>query len=117
MKNEKILQEEVLSDEDLEKISGGSVSETDQIRNAIGQVYEVDGFKDNFSHPVKFKTYLPTNEVCGYLKKHYNIDATLNFGDFDPASHDFVTDGDPNKYSRNGQTLTHAQVLNIINGK
>ena len=113
----KVLDEEILNDEELEKISGGSVSETKQIKNALGKVYEVDGFQGNFNNPVKFKTYVPIDEVGDYLKKIYNIDATINFGIYDPSDHDFVTEGATNKYSRNGQPLTHQQVLDIINGK
>ena len=110
MADKKILDNEILSDEELDNVAGGTVSETYQLRKAIGEVYFV---KDG--QPAPFYTYLPENEVAGYLKKTYNIDATLNFGDYDPASHDYVTEGDPNQYSINGKSLTHQQVLGIIN--
>lgn len=117
MKDEKILENEIMTDEELEKVSGGTHYETSQIINAIGQIYKVNGFKGDFSHPVTFYTYLPLDEVEPYLKKTYGIDAKLDCGQYDPAAHDFVTEGGANQYSRNGQSLTHQQVMDIINGK
>ena len=115
MSDKKIFDNELLTDEQLDNVAGGTVSETYQLRKALGEVYFV---KDG--QPAPFYTYLPENEVEQYLKKTYNIDATLNFGDYDPASHDYVTEGEPNQYSLNGKSLTHQQVLsiiNIVNGK
>ena len=46
-------------------------------------------------------------ELPNYLKKTYGIDAKIS------GRPDWDT-GDANTYSRNGETLTHKQVLDII---
>ena len=106
-----------MNDNELEKVAGGTTSEVGELSKAIGEIYPVNGFQGDFSHPVTFNTYLPIDEIAPYLKKTYGIDAKLNLGKYNPAAHDFVTEGNANKYSRNGQTLTHQQVLDIIKGK
>ena len=108
---------EQLSDEELDKIAGGTYSETQSLRKAIGEVVTVHGFTGNFNNPVTFKRNLFIDEVAPYLKKTYGIDSKLDCGEYDSASHDFVTEGGANKYSLNGKSLTHQQVLDIIAGK
>lgn len=117
MTDESNLNEEVLSDVELDNISGGTYSETQSLRKAIGAVVTVHGFTGNFNNPVTFKRNLFIDEVAPYLKKTYGIDSKLDCGEYDPASHDFVTEGGANKYSLNGKSLTHQQVLDIIAGK
>ena len=48
------------------------------------------------------------DEVSGCLKKNLNIDAIIDDG---PWYNPFDSAGNPNVYSRNGQSLTHAQVI------
>ena len=67
--------------------------------------------KDN---QTKTYFYVSLDEVGDYLKKHFNIDAKINFWIYDPSDHGFVTEGAVNEYSRNGEKLTHPQVLDII---
>ncbi len=117
MTDESNLNEEVLSDVELDNISGGTYSETQSLRKAIGEVVTVHVFMGNFNNPVTFKRNLFIDEVAPYLKKTYGIDSKLDCGEYDPASHDFVTEGGANKYSLNGKSLTHQQVLDIIAGK
>jgi len=114
MTDESNLNEEVLSDVELDNISGGTYSETQSLRKAIGEVVTVHGFEGDFSHPVTFKRNLFIDEVAPYLKKTYGIDSKLDCGESDPV---FVTEGGANKYSLNGKSLTHQQVLDIIAGK
>lgn len=115
MADKNFLDNEILTDEQLDEVAGGTVSEVYDLRAAIGKVRLVNGYHNN--QPAQFYTYLMEEDVAPYLKKTYGIDATLNFGQYDPASHDYVTEGNPNTYSRDGQPLTHQQVLDIIKGK
>lgn len=117
MTDESNLNEEVLSDVELDNISGGTYSETQSLRKAIGAVVTVHGFEGDFSHPVTFNRNLRIDEIAPYLKKTYGIDAKLDCGEYDLAAHDYVTEGGANQYSLNGKSLTHQQVLEIIAGK
>ncbi len=110
-----ILKDEILKDEELDNVAGGTVSETNDLRRTIGEVRLVHGYYNN--EPKDFYTYLSIGEVAPYLKEHYGIDATINLGEYYLAGHDYITEGAPNKYSRDGQSLTHQQVLDIIKGK
>ena len=104
-----------MNDEQLEEVAGGSVSETNQMHKALGEIYEFEGFEEYNQQKVLF--YVPIDEVGDYLKKHFNIDSKMNFRIYDPSDHGFVTEGKANEYSRNGKSLTHQQVLDIISGK
>ena len=118
MANKKILDNEILSDDELDNISGGYLSETIDIVSAIGEVYLVNGFHNN--QPAQFYCYLPIEEVAPYLKEHYGIDAKINLGTYDPGAHDYISEGAANEYSFHGKTITHQQVMdiiNIVNGK
>ena len=46
MKDEKILEEEMLSDEELDKVAGGTYDECSEIVMAVGKVVEHNGFLD-----------------------------------------------------------------------
>ena len=103
MKDKKILQEEVLSDEELEKVAGGTVSETIDIVMAVGKVSDKWGTNQ--------RGFLCPESVARYLKERYGIDATLGGEFFDGGT----VSGEANQYSRNGELLTHQQVMDIIN--
>ena len=108
--------DEIMSDEELDYVAGGTSEETIAMINAIGYVRE----RTNYGDGRKFYTLLPPDEVAGYLKKTYNIDATINLGRFNDDVHTFEMGGKPNEYSLNGKSLTQQQVLgiiNIVNGK
>ena len=108
-----IFKDEMLSDEELDNITGGTSEETIEMINAIGYVRE----RTNYCDGKKFYSLLPPDEVASYLKKTYGIDATINLGRFNDDVHQFEMGGKPNQYSRNGQLLTQKQVLDIIRGK
>ena len=110
MADKKILDNEMLSDNELDNVAGGTFDERADLQHAIGKIY-LSAWRDE-----EF-TYLPSDKVAPYLKEHFGIDATINQGKYLYALHAFVTKDKPNEYSRNGQTLTHQQVLDIINGK
>ncbi|MBR3747786.1 MAG: hypothetical protein IKN27_12575 [Selenomonadaceae bacterium] len=115
MANE-IFKDELLSDDELDNITGGTSEETIDMINAIGCVRE----RTNYCDGRKFYTLLPPDEVAGYLKKTFNIDATINLGRFNDDVHQYEMGGKPNEYSINGKSLTQKQVLDIIkivNGK
>lgn len=116
MADEKIFDNEILSDEELDNVAGGTSEETIAMINAIGYVRE----RTNYGDGRKFYTLLPPDEVASYLKKTFNIDATINLGRFNDDVHQFEMGGKPNEYSINGKSLTQRQVLdiiNIVNGK
>ena len=120
MTNEKIIKnEEIMSEKELDSISGGYGRQTDEIINAIGKVTRTDlvsqptyGGDECLLESVTVNRLLNRGEVEDYLKEHYGIDAEI-------SNYTFLWfgDGDPNKYSKDGQPLMHHQVLNIINGK
>ena len=92
MKDKKILQEEILSDKELNGVAGGTVRESWEIFQVLNK---------------KNAPSMGLYDMPGYLKKNFNIDAKIDGRpDWD--------EGDANIYSRNGETLTHKQVLDII---
>ena len=97
---------EKLSDEQLEQVAGGTSDESFELMDVLKAV----AGKSIVKHATDSKS------IATYLKEHYNIDATINFGIYDAADHDY-TRGEVNIYSRNGEKLTHRDVLNIIRAK
>ena len=113
MKDKKILEEEMLSDEELDKVAGGTYDECSEIVMAVGKVVEHNGFIDN--KPGKFMWYLDGNpETADYLKKTYNIDAELSGYLAPGAGGGYPIDGVANIYKINGKQISHQQVLDII---
>ena len=91
------MDEEILSDEELEKVAGGAVRECTDICKLAAE-------KDHVS--------LGLHQVQDYLKKYHNIDAKIDIGDV------FACDnGNPNVYKYNGEIINHSQVLEIIRAK
>ena len=84
---------EALNDEELDGVAGGTVRESWEIFQVLRQ-------KINISN-------MGLYDMPVYLKKTYGIDAQID------GRPDWDT-GDANIYSRNGETLTHKQVLDII---
>ncbi|MBR4115819.1 MAG: hypothetical protein IKK40_07385 [Bacteroidales bacterium] len=83
---------EKLDDEQLEQVAGGTVRESWEIFQILKQ-----------KKSVRMGLY----DLPDYLKNNYGIDAKIDgYPDFD--------EGRANVYSRNGESLTHQQVLDII---
>ena len=112
MKDKKIFEEEMLSDEDLDNVAGGTYSETSEIIMLLGKVSEHNGFIDN--KPGKFMWYLDDFELPGYLKKTYNIDAELDGYKQPGAGGGWIEECGANIYKINGKQISHQQVLDII---
>lgn len=100
-----ILENEILSDDELDNVSGGTTHETLEIISYIGKVYCAGTNESG---------YLKPESVARYLKLRYGIDATISW---DITKTDYGTclgEGSPNQYSRDGQTINHQQVMAII---
>ena len=104
--------DEVMSDEELDGVAGGTYSETSDIIMAVGKVVEHNGFYNN--KPAKFMWYLDDSEVAGYLKKNYNIDAELDGYKHPGAGGGWIEECEANIYKINGKQISHQQVLDII---
>ncbi|MBR1646421.1 MAG: hypothetical protein IJ685_06555 [Selenomonadaceae bacterium] len=98
---------EMLSDDELDNVSGGYLSETIDIVSAIGPVAS--------GHGTNEKGYLRLSSVARYLRNRYGIEATLGGTIEESDGLRAMIEGTANQYSRNGQTLTHRQVMDIIN--
>ena len=93
-----------LSEEELDQVAGGTRTEVFDIIHAIGKVHTKIMGVDHYSE----LDFVP-GQIEGYLKEHYGIKANLSTG--------FLGTGlgeSKNTYSRDGQSLTHQQVINII---
>lgn len=104
----------MMSDEELDKVAGGNMTEVNEIIMSVGKVVEHSGTYNG--KPAKMMWYLDGNrEISSYLKKTYNIDSELDDG-WVPGSggYYFENGGDPNTYSINGKSISHQQVLDII---
>ena len=95
---------EKLDDEQLEQVAGGTFNETTHLQAAIGWL------------PSRFN-YVVYKDIPQYLKEHYNIDVTLYYENTNDRGDHWHNQEDANIYSRNGQTLTHQEVIDIIGKK
>jgi len=102
--------DEKLSDEELDQVAGGTVGEYDELRDLFGTVKRHVSSGGRNAHT--FEGRLTDEEIKSWLKEHLNIDAQINYKRWFPWQ-----DGDPNVYTRNGQSLTHEQVVKEIKGK
>ena len=92
---------EVMSDEELDQVAGGTTGQTLEIINLIGRVVK-DG---NYDRNLGFW------EVADYLRNNYKIEAQIFYDT------DYLGTGLGNKantYTHNGKTITHQQVINVI---
>ena len=121
MTNEKIFANEIMSEEQLDNISGGTVTEFTEIYAALEKQAGVAGKVSEGLR--KVLDHLPGGKIGEAawrnaaaplaekaLKECYGVNADMSIG--------FVGTGigeSGNKYSRNGQALTHQEVLGIIN--
>ena len=107
MKDEKILENEILTDEQLEQIVGGSWEEYKDIAKLLPKVrywYQSYTTKSRW-----IDRDMDPDEVRKYLNETYNVDASISaytlFGNYSNVK---------NKYSRDGVSMTHAEVLDLI---
>ena len=121
MTNEKIFANEILSEEQLDNISGGTTAEFDKIWDALekkaGTLGDIDnGLRTVLDHLPGGKigtaawrnVTAPLAEVA--LKKCYGIDSNISIGWVGTG---FRESG--NTYSKNGSAMSHQQVLDTIN--
>ena len=101
---------EQLSDEDLEKVAGGTVGELEDLTKAVldNPVLKALG---TFETHVPGVNRLVANEMEKILKNNLNIEADISLG--------FLGTGlgsDPNTYKdlATGKNITHQEVLNRI---
>ena len=101
---------EMMSNEQLDQVSGGTCQQTDELIRAIGPVdVRVKGGHTHYQTTYRTEhRQLKRDEVEDYLKKHYGIDADISNGFL------FFSDGSNNTYKKNGQSLTHEQVWYMI---
>ena len=97
---------EKLSDEELDNVAGGTNGEYKELRKLLPTTLK--SRKMRYHGTVSTNHMMNPDEVSGWLKENLNIDAQIDNG---PWYNPFDSAGNPNVYSRNGQSLTHAQVM------
>ena len=115
-----ILTNEILNDAQLDQISGGKIAEHDELWNALEQQAGVAGSINNGLR--KILNAIPGGDIGTAawrtaaapvmekgLKDCYGIDAYISIGWLGTG---FRESG--NRYSKDGKSLSHAEVLNII---
>ncbi len=106
MKNEKIFANEILSEVQLDKVSGGTYKDYILVTNAI-----VNKMKE--LNPGKKITRLPESDAVAWLRSNLNVSAEFN------ASGIFDFLNDPAKYhgadgKQAGITYTQKEVIDMI---
>ena len=97
---------EMMSDEQLDQVSGGTCQETDELIDLIGEVRKVE------SRGKKSYRKLHRWEVADHLEVHYGIIAETHCGFL------FFSDGAKNTYRNlTGKSLTHMDVITRIVGE
>ena len=115
-----ILTNEILNDAELENISGGTVAQFEEIYSALEKQAGVAGDISNGLR--KILSLIPGGDIGTAvwrnaaapiaekaLKDCYGIDAYISIGWLGTG---FRESG--NRYSKDGKSLSHAEVLNII---
>ncbi|MBR0288084.1 MAG: hypothetical protein IJQ82_03810 [Selenomonadaceae bacterium] len=109
MTEEKKIADEMLTNYELDEVSGGTNGEYKEIRKLLPMV-EYFGRNKNSGkpEPAKHYRYLKPHEVELYLKNELGIDAKIDVGAwYNPLD----SAGEYNTYSRNGKSLTHSEVI------
>ena len=97
---------EKLSDDELEQVAGGTNGEYKELRNIVSNYVS-----EKYYYADDNAIYLDPDEVEDWLKENLNINANIDNGAwYNP----FDSAGNSNVYSRNGQSLTHAQVVGEV---
>ena len=110
MKDEKVLNEEVLSEEELEKVAGGTVGELEDLTEAMVSNPTLKFLGKADSH-IPGANRLVADAVEGILKDQLNIDADISLGLFGTgagSAKNTYRDMETDKY------MTHAEVLDRI---
>ena len=110
MAEEKILNEEQLSDEELEKVAGGKVAELEELTEAIIHNSTLKFLGKANSH-IPGANRLLADAVEDTLKDYLNIDADISLGAFGTGA-----GSSKNTYRdmETGQYITHQDVLDRI---
>ena len=101
---------EKLTDDELDQIAGGTVSEYKELQDLFG--YEKKSLYGPRFVGKKYSVGKSDKWIASWLKDNLNIDAEINTSSWLPWSN-----GDPNVYKRNGESLTHAQVIAEVKEK
>lgn len=107
MAYEKKIADEMLTNEELEKISGGTDSEFTELQLALSKCTKET--EEGIIISLKTK-----EEIQDWLKTNLNIKAKIYGDNILGKSYTSYTDpveDTPNEYTRNGQSLTHGQVM------
>lgn len=110
MMNEKIFAEEILLDEEMEKVSGGTVGELKDLTNAMLGNSKFKLLSNTESH-VPGVNRIVADSVEKMLQEDLNIDAKISLGFLGTGA------GSKNNTYRdmtNGQYISHAEVLDRI---
>lgn len=104
--------DEILSDDELDVVVGGTNGEYKALRNLLPTITftQIDIY-NNKMFKVEKTRYMDTNEVSDWLKANLNIDAKIDTGGW---WNPFNSAGEANTYSRNGNSLTHEQVIGEV---
>ena len=119
MADEKKYADEMLTDEELDKVAGGTYAEAEELQALFGYRVSNNSYSRKKAKSVSTSSSSEIisynksfSEVESWLKEHLNIDANLHYTHFWPW-----TKADPNTYSRNGVSLTHEQVVAEVKDK
>ena len=106
----KTFEEKMMNEEELENVSGGTVSELEDLTTAIVSNPTLKFLGKANSH-IPGANRLVADAVEGILKDHLNIDADISLGAFGTG-----TGSSKNTYRdmETGQYITHAEVLDRI---
>ena len=111
MTNEIILAEERLDMEQLDAVSGGTNREYAELGNLLPKVT-----RGHFGGKVIRQEMVNKKQLTAWLKTNLNIDATISTdsGVFIDHYDDFGALGNPNTYTRNGESLSHSAVVTEV---
>ena len=96
--------DEMLTDEELDGVAGGTWDEWQEIK----EFFLYESCKKGLGSG-SYKTYRSEEWIKDWLKRNLNIEA-----EFDYYKILCFTGGSPNTYTRNGESLTHEQVVKEI---
>ena len=101
---------EILSMNELDKVSGGTNGEYKEIRKLLPKIEYIDEYDTHQGVVLKGKAsrYMNPDEVCSWLKEKLGIDAEIDVGG---ALNPLSSAGKPNVYTRGGKSLTHSKVI------
>lgn len=99
---------EKLSDEELEKVAGGTNGEYFELANLLPKVK-----RGHFGGKIVREEIVSKAELTSWLKENLNIDANISTKSsiFAEGGEDFYSLGNANTYVRNGENLSHSSVV------